>query len=88
MIPRIAFVTPDGGEFLRLPFGPCDFPLTFQFLMTTIFNKYLFTFVLIFLHDVLVISESEEEHDEHLRITVEALRNANFKLKPKKSKLY
>ena len=89
-LPKTAFVTPDGGhyEFLRLPFGLCNAPGTFLRLMTAIFNEYLFSFVLIFLDDVLVFSKTEKEHKEHLRIVFEALRKANLKLKPKKFKLY
>ena len=88
-IPKTAFVTPDGGHygFLRLPFGLCNAPGKLQRLMTAIFNEYLFSF-LIFLDDVLVFSKSEEDHEEHLRIVFEAVRNANLKLKPKKGKLY
>ena len=56
--PKTAFVTPDGGHYenLRLLFGLCNAPGTFQRLMTSPFNEYLFLFVLIFLDDVLVFS--------------------------------
>ena len=89
-IPKTAFVTPDGGhyEYLRLPFGLCNAPGTFQRLMTSIFEKYLFSFVLIFLDDVLVFSKSEEEHHRHLKLVFDALREANLKLKPKKCRLF
>ena len=52
-IPKIAFVAPDGGhcEFLRLPFVLCNAPATNQRLITTIFNKYLCSFVLNFLNN-------------------------------------
>ena len=85
-IPKTAFVTPDGGhyEYLRRPFGLCNAPGTFQRLMTSIFNEYLFSFVLIFLDDVLVFSRNVEEHEKHMRLVFHALRQANLKLKPKK----
>ena len=84
-MPKTAFVTPDGGhyEYLRLPFGLCNAPGTFQQLMTSIINEYLFSFVLIFLDDVLVFSRNVEEHEKHMRIVFHALRQANLKLKPK-----
>ena len=89
-IPKTAFVTPDGGhyDFLHLPFGLCNAPGTFQRLMTIIFEKYLFSFVLIFLDDVLVFSKSEEEHHRHLKLVADALREANLKLKPKICRLF
>ena len=89
-IPKTAFVTPDAGhyEYLRLPFGLCNAPVTFQRLMTSIFNEYLFSFVLIFLDDVLVFSTNVEEHEKHMRLVFHALREANLKLKPKKCRLF
>ena len=61
-IPKTAFFTPDGGhhKFLRLPFGRCNVPGTFQLLMTAIFNEHLFSFFLIFPDDLLVFSKSKE----------------------------
>ena len=89
-IPKTAFVTPDGGqyEYLRLPFGLCKAPGTFQRLMTSIFNEYLVSFVLIFLDDVLVFSRNVEEHEKQMHLFFHALRQANPKLKPKKIRLF
>ena len=79
-ITKTAFVTPDGEhyEYLRLPFGLCNAPRTFQQLMTSIFNEYLFSFVLIFLDDVLVFSRNVEEHEKHMSLVFNALRQANL----------
>ena len=52
--------------------------------MTSIFNEYLFSFVLIFLDDVLVFSRNVEKNEKHMRLVLHALRQANLKLKPKK----
>ena len=89
-IAKIAFVTPDCGhyEYLRLPFGLCNAPGTFQQFMTTIFNECLFSFVLIFLDDVLVFSRNVEEQEKHMRLVLHALWQANLKLKPKKCRLF
>ena len=56
--------------------------------MTSIFNEYLFSFVIIFLDDVLVFSRNVEEHEKHMRLAFHALRQANLKLKPKKCRLF
>ena len=78
----------DTIEYLRLPFGLCNAPGTFQRLMTSIFKEYLFSFVLIFLDDVLVFSRNVEEHEKHMRLVFHALHQANLKLKPKKCRLF
>ena len=85
-IPKTAFVTPDGGHYEYL--GLCNAPGTFQQFMTSIFIEYLFSFVLIFLDDVLVFSRIVEEHKKHMCLVFHALRQANLKLKPKKSRLF
>ncbi|XP_073363256.1 uncharacterized mitochondrial protein AtMg00860-like [Aegilops tauschii subsp. strangulata] len=42
--------------------------------MNAIFSKYVRKFVIIFLDDILVFSETMEEHIKHLRIVFELLR--------------
>ena len=56
--------------------------------MTSISNEYLFSFVLIFLDDILVFSKNVEEHEKHMRIAFHALCQANLKLKPKECRLF
>ncbi|GJT56530.1 retrotransposon protein, putative, ty3-gypsy subclass [Tanacetum coccineum] len=42
--------------------------------MNRIFHEYLDKFVIVFIDDILVYSKSEEEHEQHLRIMLEILR--------------
>ena len=42
-------------------------------LMNSVFNSYLDKFVLVFLDDILVYSKNEEEHEDHLRLTLQFL---------------
>ena len=42
--------------------------------MNSIFNKSLDQFVLIFLDDILIYSKMEEEHQQHLEIVLQTLR--------------
>nr|GFD30706.1 retrotransposon protein, putative, Ty3-gypsy subclass [Tanacetum cinerariifolium] len=43
-------------------------------LMNRIFHEYLDKFVIVFIDDILVYSKAEEEHEQHLRIVLEILR--------------
>ena len=43
-------------------------------LMSSVFSKYLDKFFLVFLDDILVYSKNEEEHEDHLRLTLQVLR--------------
>ena len=84
-IPRTAFNTRYGHyEFTVMSFGLTNAPATFNRLMQDIFHPYLDEFVLIFFDDILVYSKSEEEHEIHVRKTLELLRQ--HKLYAKKSK--
>ena len=53
-------------------------------MMNNIFSKYLDKFVLVFIDDILVYSRNKEEHEEHLRIVLQVLRE--HQLYPKFSK--
>jgi hypothetical protein len=45
-----------------------------MYLMNKLFMKYLDKFVVVFIDDILVYSEAEEEPEEHLRLVLEKLR--------------
>src|SRR5437762_892107 len=84
-IPKTAFNTRYGKyEFLVMPFGLTNAPAMFQTMMNAILRPYIDKFVLVYLDDVLVYSNSEEEHLEHLRLVFEALRQNRIYARPKK----
>jgi hypothetical protein len=47
-------------------------------LMNGIFRNYLDKFVIVFLDDILIYSKSEEEHEHHLRLVLQVLREHHF----------
>lgn len=57
-----------------LPFGLTNAPATFMCLMNSVFHLYLDKFVLIFIDDILIYYRTKEEHQEHLSIVLQTLR--------------
>ena len=75
-IPKTAFRTRYGHfEFTVMPFGLTKAPVAFMDLMHRIFQSYLDQFVVIFVDDILIYSQSEREHEYHLRIVLQLLRD-------------
>ena len=82
---KTAMKTPLGNfEWLVMGFGLTNAPATFQRLMTTVLRPFLGKFVVAFQDDLVVHSQSHEEHGEHLRQVLQALREAKLYAKPSK----
>ena len=71
-------------EFLRMPYGLCYAPATFQRLMQNCLGELNLTYALIYLDDVIVFSRTEEEHLHRLRVIFACFLEHSLKLKPSK----
>ena len=84
--PYTAFTVGSLGvyEFLRMPFGLCNVPATFQRLMQNCLGELNLTYALIYLDDVVVFTDTEAEHLKRLRAVFEWFHEHGLKLKPTK----
>jgi hypothetical protein len=74
-VPKTTFSTRYGlYEYLVMSFGLTNAPAHFMYLMNSVFMPKLEKFVVVFIDDILVYSENEEDHAEHLRIVLTRLR--------------
>ncbi|KAK1665150.1 hypothetical protein QYE76_053309 [Lolium multiflorum] len=74
-IPKTAFTTRYGlYEYNVMSFGLTNAPAYFMNLMNKIFMNFLDKFVVVFIDDILIYSKTEEEHEQHLEMVLETLR--------------
>ncbi|KAK1677501.1 hypothetical protein QYE76_038349 [Lolium multiflorum] len=74
-IPKTAFTTRYGlYEYNFMSFGLTNAPAYFMNLMNKIFMNFLDKFVVVFIDDILIYSKSEEEHEQHLEVVLDTLR--------------
>ena len=88
-ISKTAFRTRYGHyEFTVVPFGLSNALVVFMCLMNGVFIEYIDKFVIVFLDDIPVYSKLEEEHEHHLRMVLQVLREHHLYAKLSKCSFY
>ena len=86
---KTAFRTKYGHfEYLVMPFGLRNAPATFQSFINSILRPYLEKFVILYLDDILIFSDSLENHINHVRTILKTLLDNNLYAKLKKCEFH
>lgn len=84
-IAKTAFSTPTGHyEWVVMPFGLSNAPSTFQRFMNQVLQPYLNKFVMVYLDDIVIYSNSVKEHQEHVKKVLQLLKENQLVAKLKK----
>ena len=88
-MPKIALRTLYGHyEFLAMPYRLTSALATFMDMMNRTFKPFSDMFVVVFINDILVFSESYAEHEEHLKLVLGPLREKKLFAKVSKCKFW
>jgi hypothetical protein len=88
-IPKTTFITKYGlYEFIVMSFGLTNAPAFFMYFMNSVFMDYLDKFVEVFIYDILIYSQNEQEHEEHLRKVLQRLRDCQLYAKHSKCEFW
>ncbi|KAJ6834065.1 uncharacterized protein M6B38_336600 [Iris pallida] len=71
-----------------MPFGLTNAPAIFMDLMNRVFYQYLDKFVIVFIDNILIYSKNKEEHEKHLRIVLQTLREEQLYAKLSKCEFW
>jgi hypothetical protein len=78
-IPKTTFSIQYGlYEYLVMSFRLTNFPAHFMYLINFIFMAELDKFIMVFIDDILIYSKNAKEHEGHLRIVLQRLRDHQF----------
>ena len=88
-IPKTTFVTRYGlYEYTVMSFELTNAPAYFMTLMNKVFMDELDKFVVVFIDDILIYSKSAPEHEQHLRVILQLLREQQLYAKFKKCEFW
>jgi len=58
-----------------MSFGLTNAPAYFMYLMNSVFMPKLEKFIVVFIDDILIYSKNETEHEQHLQVVLQHLRD-------------
>jgi hypothetical protein len=68
--------------------GDCNAPSTFQRFITDLLQDFIGRFVYAYLDDIFIFSDTVEEHENHIRMVMEKLQEAEMIINPRKCDFY
>lgn len=84
-VERTAVTTPDGNMVSQvIQIGDCNAPATYQALMNYLFSAYIGQFMDVYLDDIVVYSETLEDHVKHIKLILDILKRERLYLSEKK----
>jgi hypothetical protein len=88
-IPKTAFITRYAlFEYTIMSFGLTNAPAYFMYLMNKVFMEYLDKFMVVFIDDILIYSKDDEEHEKHLHLVLQKLRDHQLYAKQSKCEFW
>ena len=80
-VERFSVTTPDGNMIsLVVQQGDCNAPATYQALMNHLFSSYIGRFMDIYLDDIVIYSNTLDEHVKHVKLVIDILRKERLYL--------
>ncbi|GAA5988531.1 hypothetical protein JCM11641_003305 [Rhodosporidiobolus odoratus] len=71
-------------EYQVMPFGLTNAPAAFQHLINDTFRPFIDVFVVVYLDDILIYSDTREQHEGHVRQVLDKMREARLFAKAEK----
>jgi hypothetical protein len=71
-----------------MPFGLTNAPAYFIYFMNKVFMEYLEKFIVVFIDDIMIFSKNDEEHDKHVCLVLQKLRQNQLYVKLNKCEFW